>query len=306
MICQYFRVSAPILAAPILVALLAASAGAADMPFVTKAPPPAEEAPVEWGSNWYLRGDIGYQDIHVPVITGDFTGLINQRGTVSGGIGAGYQFNDWFRADLTVDRSVFRTTTTLAPIWCPTEMRGLYDQTTGDAVGIYADPNQSCLPTPKATLNRTSILANAYLDLGHFWGFTPYVGGGLGVSYNQTQASMNYYRTSDGALWAPDLTLPEGQVPIWINADGTRWPIQVPFAPTNWNRTAQKKSWGFAWNLMAGAAYDISDNLKIDVGYRYLNAGSYTSMPALYWNRGTVTQDITAHEVRVGLRVLAN
>jgi opacity protein-like surface antigen len=282
------------------------AAKAADMrPYAPPEPPPVDE-PVEWGSGWYLRGDIGWQNVQLPAVTGDFSTIKGVDNIVSGGLGGGYQFNDWLRADLTVDRSVFRMNRALDTVWCPYEARGLFSRDAeGNEIpaGIFANPNDTCSPVAKGTLNRTSFLVNGYLDLGHYWGFTPYVGAGLGASYNQSSSSLIYYRTSDGAPWGPDLTLQEGNVPKWITLDGQVWPIQPPFGPTNWNRFSEKKSWAFAWNLMAGFSYDIQENLKLDIGYRYLNAGTYTSLPGYGTLRPPVTGSITSQEVRVGLRV---
>jgi len=283
------------------------SARAADMRPFSPPEPPLVEEPVEWGSGWYLRGDIGWQNVQLPAVTGDFATIKGVDNIVSGGLGGGYQFNDWLRADLTVDRSVFRMNRALDTVWCPYAATGLF---TKDAdgqeipVGIFANPSDTCTPRAKGTLNRTSFLVNGYLDLGHYWGFTPYVGAGLGASYNQASSSLIYYRTSDGAPWGPDLTLPEEKnVVRWVTINGQPWPIQLPFGPTNWNRYAEKKSWAFAWNLMAGFSFDIQDNLKLDVGYRYLNAGTYTSLPGYWTLRSPVTGSITAQELRVGLRV---
>ncbi len=74
------------------------------------------------------------------------------RGSFQFGGGAGYQVTDYFRTDLTMDYLT----------------RGKFD---GD--GIVGDAKYSAL----------SILANAYVDLGNFKGFTPYVGAGLGGTY---------------------------------------------------------------------------------------------------------------------------
>jgi opacity protein-like surface antigen len=57
---------------------------------------------------------------------------------------------------------------------------------------------------------------------------------------------------------------------------------------------------------MAGVSYDISQNLKVDLSYRYLNAGRYTGLSV--WG-GTVVPTsgaITAQEVRLGVRVTTN
>jgi opacity protein-like surface antigen len=262
---------------------------------------------VEWGSNWYLRGDLAWQNVTVPAITGSFANQFNGSDLVSGGLGAGYQFNDWIRADVTVDRSVFRRNGNLGSFWCPYKSVPLHDNN-DQPVGIFADPSTSCSQYAKATLNSTRFMANAYIDLFHAWGLTPYVGAGLGLTYNQTASSLLYYRNSDGALWAPDLTIPNGEVPMWIDVHGNpvNTGLAFPFAQVNWNTSQQKKSWQFAWNVMAGVSYDISQNLKVDVGYRYLNAGKYTTLPSWISGTGAQTKDITAHELRVGLRIVAN
>jgi opacity protein-like surface antigen len=54
---------------------------------------------------------------------------------------------------------------------------------------------------------------------------------------------------------------------------------------------------------MAGFAYDISDHAKLDVGYRYLNAGKYTSAPSPITGQ-TSTRTLSSQEVRVGLRYM--
>lgn len=306
MVRPFLRARATI-ATALLGALIAPATQAADFPAI-QPQQLVEEGPVEWGSNWYLRGDVGWQNVQVPAITGNFANKFNWNDIVSGGIGGGYQFNEWIRADITLDRSVFRRNGAVGQLWCPYSAVGLVDQATGNKVGIFADPTNTCTQYAKATLNSTRVMANAYVDLFHLYGFTPYVGAGVGLTYNQVSTSLNYYRNSDGGLWAPDLTLPSGQVPLWIyNETPVRaFPIQIPFAPTNWNTWSQRKSWQFAWNLMAGVSYDVADSLKIDVGYRYLNAGKYTSLPSWPYGGGVSSKDITSHELRVGFRLLTN
>ena len=177
------------------------AAQAADMRSYSPVEPPPAEEPVEWGSGWYLRGDIGWQNVQLPAVTGEFATMRGVDNIVSGGLGGGYQFNDWLRADVTVDRSVFRMNRSLATVWCPYAASGLFTQDASGndvPVGIFANPSDTCTPQSKGTLNRTSFLLNGYLDLGHYWGFTPYVGAGLGASYNQASSSLIYYRTSDG------------------------------------------------------------------------------------------------------------
>ena len=77
-----------------------------------------------------------------------------------------------------------------------------------------------------------------------------------------------------------------------VNADGRK--VKYPSG----------SKWNFSWALMAGTSYDVSDNLKIDAGYRYLNIGDAATKT--FSDAGTTSsikyKDLTAHEVRVGLR----
>jgi opacity protein-like surface antigen len=294
--------------ATLLCAGAAAQARAADMPGLADlALPTPPDEPVEWGSNWYLRGDVALERARVPALSGDFAALLNSDTLVGGGVGGGYQFNEWLRADVTLDRSAFKRSGVLNnQVWCPYQMVGLVDQKTGYKIGIFANPLDTCSQWGSASLTRTSGLANVYLDIFHFWGLTPYVGAGVGLTYNSGSAGVAYFRNNGGGMWTPDLTLPDGQVPKWIYANGATYPIQLPFGPTNWNSWTTRSSWQLAWNLMAGVSYDVSQNLKIDVGYRYLNAGRYTGLAA--WGTFAVpaSREITSQELRVGVRVLSN
>lgn len=134
------------LAATAALSLSMASANAADMP------PPILQAPpvpmVELGSNWYLRGDFAYRMLDVPNTIGpeDAAGL---------GLGVGYQFSSWLRGDVTLD--------------------------------YQFGSRFSALDTPSVAggkLWSSSLFANAYADLGTWYGVTPYVGAGVGSVYN--------------------------------------------------------------------------------------------------------------------------
>jgi len=300
------RARATVTTALLLGLSVSPAAQAADMlPMLPAAPAPIDE-PTEWSSGWYLRGDLEAQQLTTPSVTSDFAGQLGKNGNIGGGIGVGYQFNNWLRADVTLDRSVFRPGQALPSIWCPYSLVRLVDPNTTKDVGIFANPNETCTPYESAHLDRTSLMFNGYVDLGNWYGLTPYVGAGIGATYMQNSASLNYYKNSNGQLWAPDLTLPNGAVPLWIDVNGNPWPMQLAFGPTNWNRGIQRKTVKFAWNLMAGVSYDISQNLKIDVGYRFLNAGTYTTLPSFSSGKTAQEQSLTSHEIRVGLRLLAN
>lgn len=158
-------------AAVVFVAAFAGGAAvshAADIPYepIIEAP---EVIPLPAVGGWYLRGDIGYKVYQDPRITladpaaGTASGeSINNTGMV--GVGVGYKFNDYFRADLTGDyefRSTMKVTNTCAACGTPV---------------ITANTKFSAFTT----------LVNAYADLGTYSGITPYLGAGIGASYLKT------------------------------------------------------------------------------------------------------------------------
>ena len=288
-------------------ALCVSAATAADMPFASPLPPPPPvDQPVEFGTGWYLRGDVGYSNMPVPVVVADFANNLGRTGAASGGIGFGYQYNSWLRTDFEIDRAVFRPSSAQAPIWCPSGTV-MDNQSTKLPVGYLYDPNETCTPYVTAHLNRTTPMFNAYLDLGHWSGFTPYVGAGVGMSYLQSSAAVTYYNTANGQSWAPNLGVTG--VPLqWVTANGVYVtpPRALQFAQLQPNQYVKKVSWKFSWNLMAGVSYDISQNLKIDAHYRLLDAGSYTGLPSMLTLAPGVTKELVSQEVRVGVRLTSD
>src|ERR1700704_1304782 len=87
--------------------LLSSVAFAADMAIMP--PPPMSYAPppIEDFGGWYLRGDIGFSNQRVSRLNnvldaGNTTSVQNLSFNTAGifGLGAGYRFNNWFRADV--------------------------------------------------------------------------------------------------------------------------------------------------------------------------------------------------------------
>ena len=92
--------------------LISSMASAADMPSIMPPPPQQYYAPpAEDFGGWYLRGDVGMTNsatkLHVNAYDTLPAGtLLNQQGEgfnggTSWGLGVGYKFNNWFRADVT-------------------------------------------------------------------------------------------------------------------------------------------------------------------------------------------------------------
>lgn len=214
-------------------ALLATTiaASAADLPPIIDLPP--EVPPVTAHGGWYLRGDIGYAHTTVHGVryfqgstqSGRFE-VHNVEETWMIGGGFGYEVNDYFRVDWTANyhaRSDF--------IGSSAQGVACSDGTAG-ATCTYSD---------NADLQITTLLANAYLDLGTYHGFTPYVGGGIGGAYLHWGDVVNDENCVGGC-------------PVTTEAYDVHKGVD---------------GWRFAYAFHAGAAYDLSANLKIDAGYTY-------------------------------------
>ena len=145
--------------------LMSTAAFAADMAI---APPPAYAPPpvIEDFGGWYLRGDIGFSNQRVQRLDNvlDANNTSSRQNLAFGtagifGLGAGYKFNNWFRADVTGEyrgNSQFFGTDQIAYVG-----------------GVGTD-------TYHATKQEWVVLGNAYVDLGTWWCMTPFIGAGIG------------------------------------------------------------------------------------------------------------------------------
>ncbi|WP_458757873.1 outer membrane protein [Afipia sp. TerB] len=151
-------------------ALMSSAAMAADLPI---APPPMYVPPPADFGGWYLRGDIGFSNQQVKSLDNALyyapgTSVVHQGlgFDTAGiyGIGAGYQFNNWFRADITG------------------EYRGNANFHGADLVSFNGV--QTGVDNYGGSKSEWLFLANAYADLGTWWCITPFVGVGIGTSRN--------------------------------------------------------------------------------------------------------------------------
>jgi opacity protein-like surface antigen len=162
------------LAGAAALALMSAAARGADLPV----PPPMFAAPVvqDFGA-WYLRGDIGITNQHLGSIASPAPGFDALSTLVQGfdsaglfGLGVGYQFNSWFRADVTGEYRAGAHFSALQSYAC---------------TGV-APPGNGCAPPAfgedqyEGRKSEWLFLANAYLDLGTWHSVTPFIGAGIG------------------------------------------------------------------------------------------------------------------------------
>lgn len=283
MVRPFLRARATIITA-LFGAFLAPATQAADMPFPVEEQAPLE-GPVEWGSNWYLRGDFSVAQVSPTNING-VTLSNNFPNGWAIGLGGGYKFNNWFRADVTVDyQSLYSFSGLRTDVMLPC-ITGLYQPDPFNP-GVVAGTYAGCTPNVKNRTESMLTLANAYLDLGNWYGFTPYIGGGIGVNVLYQRATTNWYMNNG---------VPYAGVTYSDPRNGATY-------MENWDSKYQSTNLRFAYALMGGVAYDIDNHWKIDVGYRYVNMGKiegYRVTPTIY----TFSQNLTNHQVRVGLRYM--
>jgi len=291
-------------------ALGAQSALAADyLKFPVEAAPDYIGRPVELGSGWYLRGDLGWSNDKGPQLVPAAPDDSKNRWAVE--VGAGYKFNNWLRTDATLTfnkpRDIAANGFTLI---CP---YGLTQNLT--TLGFLWSESETCASQNKAELRKTDLMLNAYVDIGSWQGLTPFVGVGAGLSMLKSRTSLTYTKTSDGSAYGADLTPNVTFKPFWNNPDGSlvdHWvdaagvtrsgQPPVAFTKQNWNRKLDKTTFNLAWSLMGGVAYDVTPQLKTELSYRYLNSGSFTSAASII--SGSVKSTIESHQVRLGLRYM--
>ncbi|MGF0539365.1 outer membrane protein [Agrobacterium sp. ES01] len=221
----------------------------------------APEVTVSEASGWYLRGDLGYSfnDLRgAEYFQGSNSNLVDfgsakLKNGYTVGAGVGYQMNNYLRGDLTFDymtKSDFR----------------------GSTNGECGAGPVACTSSDYSSLTAYTLMANAYVDLGTYGYFTPYVGGGLGGSYVK-----------------------------WKNLNNTACP-DAGGACDDTVTHGGRGNWRFAYQLMAGASVDLTCNVKADVGYRFRHtlAGGMFG----YAENGGPGRDkgFYSHEIHAGAR----
>jgi opacity protein-like surface antigen len=308
--------------------LTAAAAPAAAADLIGSAPPPlsmpAGQAPTvfEVGSNWYLRGDLGISFDEAPTLSISslstpppglpITPYAGWAGTgwsttnFTGGVGAGYRFNDYLRFDATWDYLTGPGGSRQTTVICPYGLTGKTSKTPPyPQLGYVYDPSNTCSGTTDIKQYNNTFLANAYVDLGTYGGFTPYVGGGLGLNMNIMSGSQNYNETANGQPYAGNLGPAAGATypQVWVDPSGNPIAPQpnIPFAQQNWNRSIRETTYTFAWALAAGFGFQLNPSTTLDIGYRYLNSGEISKL--INPQTGTtIKQNNASQQLRVGIR----
>jgi opacity protein-like surface antigen len=140
-----------------------------------------------------------------------------------------------------------------------------------NAFGQYTSGGTTFSEAYQGYLTSLVFLENAYVDLGTWAYLTPFVGAGVGGASNSV-SDFTESGFSGGS----------------INGTGP---------------TANK--WNWAWAAYAGVAYNVTNNFKVELTYRYLSFGSVTDTidciggcnPNSYkWN------NLTSQDFMIGFR----
>jgi len=302
-----------ILLRAIAVCAVAASPGkleAADLGTLFSGPSQTSVQPVEFGTGWYIRGSVDGAWQTQPSLDPDFTSVPSAHSLDwAAEIGGGYQFNQWFRVDATYTYyGEQQASGNGAQVNCPASLNPLYANPPTDTIllGVTPDPSQ-CTPKESASVQKNLFLANGYVDLGTWAGVTPYVGAGAGAAYIYANQTVNFTNNSNGSPYSATLTLPANYpVPLTYYNPITGAPFNPQphynTGPQDWDYSKSAQKWSFAFALMAGFSYDLTSNLKLDIGYRYVNFGSFSGISSL--SGALFSNQVTTQEIRLGLRYL--
>jgi opacity protein-like surface antigen len=258
-------------------ALMTTAANAADFPQALPPPVPQYvQAPAVGG--WYLRGDVG-------------VGMQNFR-SFDHNVTTGVWPTTW-RIEQKDIKDTFMVGFGVGYAWNSWLRFDFTGEYRADvkfkAVGSYINFPNPGSPTPRASdfydgdHRAVVFLANAYLDMGTWWCITPYIGAGVGGAWHTTRALSDIGLNTDG-----------GGLSAWGVAQDSH------------------SNWSFAWALHAGLAYTVTNNFKVDFGYRYLNMGSATTAEILCGATGCgngsgprafyTLRNLDSHDFRIGMR----
>ena len=136
-----------------------------------------------------------------------------------------------------------------------------HSQWTGKDFDVHYSGSPAYNYAATGTVAATYLLGNIWADLKTNTVFTPYVGGGVGVAFVNTAG---------------------------VRLDNSTWGY-VDGSQTH-----------FAWQLGAGVKYEISEQLSLDVGYRFKNVEGLQFVNG-NGNGNFINGRLSSHNIEVGL-----
>lgn len=159
-----------------------------------------------------------------------------------------------------------------------------------DGASLWTDMGAiSGYPGSYAKMRTTTGMLNAIYDFSDFGRWEPYIGAGVGVVQGKLSAVANDFPSDPN--FGPGV----------VN-------VNNPACPTGAACGFRETDSGWAWQLLAGLGYNITDNLTWDTHYRYMNATRFDYdgiiAPTLGTTQAakTTMNDVAAHSVMTGFR----
>ena len=211
-----------------LAALGAAPAQAADyLNFPVESAPAFVLKPVELGSGWYLRGGLGASNNKGPQLIPEAP--VGRKPNWALDVGAGYKLNNWLRTDATL------------------------------TFNKPQDVTRAGAPVTYAEINKVDMMLNAYVDLGSWSGFTPFVGVGGGVSLLKAQTSFGDLKASKKSYNL-----------AWSLMGGVAYDI-TPQLKTEFSyRYLNSGSFTSLSSPLVGSVKSKIDSHQMQIGFRYM------------------------------------
>jgi len=234
---------------------------------VTKAPS-AEYTDVEFGSGWYLRGDITY-NVHgdsraafTTIDTNSDAGTIPAQADYDDSLGIRIGFGNYIAPNLRLEATAEQI------------FDSNFDSNQGisDTVSVETNLNY----------NARSLFINGYFDLPTVAQFKPYVSGGVGLSrlsYTYTQ-TFTCNEAADLPCFTPAASLAPGRSATIIR---------------------NEEDWVGGYQVGGGIGWKIDDHWTADLGYTFTSLGSDEQF--VYEDGSAIDQDgFALHQVRLGVR----
>jgi opacity protein-like surface antigen len=152
------------------------------------------------------------------------------------------------------------------------------------AIGSYTEfcPGGRCFDVYDGQHSAAVLMVNGYIDLGTWMCLTPFVGAGAGYARHTITGFSDAGFISDGTT-------------------GFGYAANNDFA-----------EWKFAWAVHAGVAYNVNNNFKMELAYRYLNFGNVNTSVIDCANGGCSTgggprayytfRELDSHDLKLGVR----
>ena len=274
--------------------------------------------PAELGSGWYIRGELGFnlngnQDVSSygnPALStlydNNYTDGMNYSASV------GYRLSRFLRVDAGLGR-LAGSDFSRSELMTEDDGNGIRDFPTEV---LPTDPNPcngwgefidlgtgttyigddfitNCVQTDTAEYDVTFGMANVYVDLGTYRGFTPFIGGGVGigrVSWRQELDAVDCVPRADGVRLEGCRAYGVGDQP------GPNEPYTQP------GIVDSGVNYRLGYTVSAGVGYAVNPNVTVEALYRYMNFGGPSLSSAGTTGSMLADNGYGTHQVNLGLR----